>query len=95
MTEIYEICVGHGYLGFGYYGERVLGIVCRPIILPDDYKRLGESVFFTKEEADANIPYIEKLVAECNHKRWDEQERRLVCRDASLAECASHSHAIW
>ena len=95
MTEIYEINVEHGYLGFGYYGERILGVACRLIRLPDDYNRLGETVFFTKEQAEANIPYIEKLVAERNHRRWDEQERRLACGDASLAECVSHSHAIW
>lgn len=94
MTEVYEIRVQHGYLGLGYYGERVDGVFRRLIRLPSDYDHLGETVFFSKEQAEANIPYISDIVAERNHKRWDEEEKRFTHNRSLDCITATHSHCL-
>lgn len=91
MTYVYEICIEHGYLGMGYYGDRISGILCRPISLPDDYSRLGETVFFFEEDAAANVLVVQERINECNEKRWKDNPTPIGLHGLGFA---GHSHSL-
>lgn len=95
MTQVYEIAVDHCYLGFGYYGDKLMGIFRRNIRLPEDYQALGETVFFTREAAEENLETIKALIVERNNKRWDKEEEEARWREqVTMTGLIPHSHSL-